>query len=145
MSKRGNYKLNHSRDLSTSYKVDNYFYDIERSRATSKQIKFYQKLWYIFKNNGLDINEECDKRKIPHSIIQNPSGRCGYSEAIDKMINILSEKGLYTQKNDNRKKFETTYNIVIDHGGAVTRSYQKIEYKGDNNANSGESECSDLS
>ena len=122
-------KLNHSRNLSTSYRRDNYFYDIERSKATAKQIKFYRSLWYMFKDNNLDINTELDKKGIEHRVVQQPSGRCEYSNAIDIMIDILTEHGLYHSKNEKRKDFEEVYYAVVDSGGKVTRSWEKLEYK----------------
>ena len=122
-------QLNHSRNLSTSYRRDNFFYDIERSKATAKQIKFYRSLWYMFKDNNLDINTELDKKGIPHRVVQQPSGRCEYSNAIDTMITILTEHGLYQSKNDKRDKFEEVHYAVVDSGGKVTRTWEKLEYK----------------
>lgn len=125
-------KLNHSRNLSTSYKKANYDYDRERSRATAKQIKFYQSLWYIFKENNLNINEELDKKGIEHSIVQNPSGRCGYSTAISYMLDILQEHGLYSPKTDKRNNFVNTYNYLYKNKGDEVRAWEKIEYVGTN-------------
>ena len=121
-------QLNHSRNLSTSYRIDNYYYDIERSKATAKQVKFYRSLWYKFKENNIDINEELDKRGVRHSLIQNPSGRIEFSRAIDVMTQILKEKGVYEYKNDKQGKFTNTYNVTVDNGGQITRSWEKIEY-----------------
>lgn len=122
-------ELNHSRNLSTSYKRDNYYYDIERSKATAKQVKFYRSLWYKFKDNGLDMNEELDKRNIPRSLVTNPTGRCGFSEAINYMINILTELGLYETKTEKQGEFVNTYVSVVDGGGKIQRSWQQIEYE----------------
>lgn len=127
MAKKDCY-LNHSRNMSTSYKKDNYFYDIERSRATAKQIKFYKKLRYLFKENNIDVNTELDKRKIPHKTVQDPSGRAEFSEAIALMIDILTELGIWKGKEDRRDEFQPTYNTVVDSGGAVVRAYQTIEH-----------------
>lgn len=122
-------QLNHSRNLSTSYKRDNYFYDIERSKATAKQIKFYRYLWYKFKDNNIDINTELDKRGISHSVVQNPTGRAEFSTAIKIMTEILTEKGVYESKKETKGNFEPTYNVVVDSGGQVKRSWQSVEYK----------------
>ena len=130
MAKKDCY-LNHSRSLYESYKKDNYYYDIERSSSTAKQRKFYQKLWYIFKDNNIDINSELDKRNLPHYLIQNPSGRAEYSVAIDHMINILTELGLYQRKNDRQNEFVPTYNTQVDSGGKTIRSFQSVDYIGD--------------
>ena len=127
MAKKDCY-LNHSRNMSTSYKKDNYYYDIERSRATAKQIKFYKRLRYILKENNIDLNTELDKRQIPHKIVQDPTGRGEFSEAIAYLIDILTELGLYHGKDDRRNELQPTYNSVIDTGGQVVRTYQKIEY-----------------
>lgn len=133
-------QLNHSRNLSTSYVKDNYFYDIERSKATAKQIKFYRSLWYKFKDNGIDINTELDKRGIKHWVVQQPSGRSEYSQAIDTMIEILSDLGLYEQSHEKQEKsakFTPTYNVVCGVGGRITRSYQKIEYSEESEGSNG--------
>ena len=122
-------QLNHSRNLSTSYRRDNYFYDIERSKATAKQIKFYRSLWYMFKDNEIDINTELDKRGIEHCVLQHPTGRVGYSNAIDLMIDILTEYGLYNSKNEKRGKFKNVYYSTVDSGGKVTRCWEKLEYE----------------
>lgn len=127
--------LKHNRNLSTSYKGANYEYDRVRSMATAKQIKFYRSLWYKFKDNGIDINTELDKRGIEHSVLQHPSGRCGYSDAIDLMIDILTEHGLYEQsdkKKAEKSKFINTYTAVCDSGGGITRTWEKIEYREEN-------------
>jgi len=120
--------LNHSRNLSTSYKKDNYYYDIERSRATAKQIKFYKKLRYILKDNGYDLNTELDKRKISHKRVQDPSGRAEFSDAIGVLIDILKELGLYEAKNDRRDEFQPTYNVKYGPGGETERAYQTVEH-----------------
>ena len=120
--------LKHNRNMSTSYKGANYEYDRVRSMATRKQVKFYQSLWYKFKENGIDINTELDKRGIQHAVLQHPSGRCGYSEAIDLMIDILTEYGLYESKNEKRGKFHQTYYCMSDSGGKITRSWERLEY-----------------
>ena len=127
MAKKDCY-LNHSRSLYESYKQANYEYDKERSRATAKQVKFYRKLWYMFKDNGIDINTELDKRHISHNVVQHPSGRAEFSEAISRMIDILTELGIYHGKDDRRDEFQPTYNVVVDHGGKTLRAYQKIEH-----------------
>lgn len=93
-------RLNHSRNLSTQGKIDGYYYHIERSTSTAKQRKFYQNLWYKFKENNIDINTELDLRNIDHSMVQNPYGRYGYSRAIEIMIGILTDKGLYQNKKE---------------------------------------------
>ena len=124
-------QLRHNRNLSEGRKYANYNYDRERSKATSKQIKFYQSLWYIFKDNGLSINDELDKRGIDHATVQHPYGRNGYSLAIDTMIDILTEHGLYHSKNDRRDQFIRTYNGQYDSAGGIVRSWEKIEYVGD--------------
>ena len=121
-------QLNHSRNMSTTYRTDNYYYDIERSKATAKQIKFYRSLWYRFKDNGIDLNEELDKRKISRSLVQDPSGRAEFSQAIGYMIDILTELGLYEGKDEKRKNFTPSYNVQVDNG-SVQRVWQKIEYK----------------
>ena len=123
-------QLNHSRDLSTSYIRENHFYDIERSKATAKQIKFYRSLWYKFKDNGLDINEECDKRNISHAIIQQPSGRAEYSQAIDTMIKILSEHDIYHGPEKKAEgEFVPTYNVQESSKIGGKRVWQSVEHK----------------
>lgn len=121
-------KLNHSRNLSTRGRVDDYYYDIERSKATAKQIKFYKSLWYKFKDNNIDINTELDKRGIEHSVIQRPHGRCGYSNAIDTMIDILTDCGVMEKRDDSkRNKFVRVYTSTYDSGGGMVRAWEKLE------------------
>lgn len=131
MAKKDCY-LKHNRNLSTGYKYANYEYDQARSRATSKQLKFYQSLYYIFKDNGISINDELDKRNLEHCVIQHPTGRVGYSQAIDYMINILTDLGLYHSKNDKRDNFKRTYCSKSDSGGQIVRSWEEIKYVEEN-------------
>lgn len=119
-------QLNHSRNLSILKKRDDRYYDRERSKATAKQVKFYQRLWYMFKDNDIDINTELDKRNIPHDDVQHPSGRCGFSLAIDTMTKILADYGLYELR-ESDKKFTPTYNVQNGAGGELKRVWQKIE------------------
>lgn len=121
-------KLNHSRDMSTSYKRDNYYYDIERSKATAKQVKFYRRLWYLFKENNLNLKTEAEKRNICPSTLTNPSGRAEFSEAISNMMSILEDYGLY-KTNEKSKKFIPTYNAQTDGCGGIKRVWQSIQVK----------------
>lgn len=122
-------RLNHSRNMSTSYKRDNYFYDIERSKATAKQVKFYQRLWYIFKENNLDLKEEAKKWNMSSSVLTNPSGRAEFSEAISDMTSILEHYGLWEKRGDKENDFTPTYNVQTDGNGGIKRVWQSVEYK----------------
>ena len=119
--------LNHSRYLGTSYRTDNYYYDIERSKATAKQVKYWQKLYYMFKDNNIDLDAEIEKRGLSQSI-KNPTGRAGFSIAIDELIGILADLGLYEAKNNKRDNFIPSLNVMEDNGRRM-RVWQSIEYK----------------
>ena len=61
--------------------------------------------------------------------VRHPTGRVGYSNAIDLMIDILTEYGLYNSKNEKRGKFKNVYYSTVDSGGKVTRCWEKLEYE----------------
>ena len=96
--------LNHSRNMSTLGQREQYYLNKEHRKSTSKQRSFFKALWYMFKDNNIDINTECDKRGIKHSVIQDPCGRDGYTVAISYMIEILADHGIYTREYPSQRE-----------------------------------------
>lgn len=65
--------------------------DSLKAKATQKQIKFFLRLKYLCKENGIEYTKE-------------PRGRVEFSEAIDELLKLLQEHGVDVK--GNGKKFD---------------------------------------
>ena len=87
-------------------------YERLRSTPTAKQLKFFKKLWYLCKENGIEVKLERYETRT----------RMYLSQTIDKLIQLLNENGVEIHGNG-----KTAYG-VISHApyGVGYRSTERI-------------------
>ena len=108
-----NYKLQHNRLMGygAKYAADAE-YERLRCTPTSKQLKFFKKLWGLCKENGIEVKLEGYETRT----------RMYMSQTIDKLIQLLNENGIDVHGNGK------TAHGVIAHGsyGSGYRSTERI-------------------
>lgn len=101
---------NHSRYLGNSGHYFNNQLNGAKFRATDKQIKFYIRLKKLCKENGIEEHED-------------PTGRVGFSESIDKLLKLLQEHEVDVK--GNSKSFTPT--VVINSNDNVLRDEVQVK------------------
>ena len=80
----------------------------------------------FLEDNGIDLKTELAKRysETRVKLIMNPSGRSEFSGAITDLIDVLTDLGLYEQKNNRNSEFVPTF-VYKEKNGRI-RGYQEI-------------------
>lgn len=74
-------------------------YEREKRKPTYKQLKFYMKLYYMCKDNGIDVKLERHETRT----------RMYMAQTIDKLIELLNENGIEIHGNGKSFHSEVSY------------------------------------